>query len=573
MARIDLKILCAFAFLTAPAQAQVFPEQLDRSQGQVVDDVRPEQPNAERAPREILAPPETPGPALSAAADEVTVDVSEIVVEGAEEIDPTGLEVLWADLIGRPATLREVSDLGRRIQAYVRGEGFIFSRVSPPSTVTEGRLVYTVQETLIEAVTVEESADPVGAVMALLTDMAKRLEGLNNPHVEDLERVLLLMRDTPGVTRATAVPRAAASGSEAAIDLVINVERKPFSGALFADNRQSPVLGDGLVGGVLAVNSFGSGGDTLIVTGLNSFWTDADDLTERHLGQVEYKRFIGSSGLLGSLRALYSIGEPGEDLEPIVLRSKQLEVEIALEYPVVRTRDASIWVGALAEWRESRTTAAGALISDDDLRVVGISARGLSRDEFGYFEGEIGIRQGLGFFGASDSGDDFISRPDGDPQATVVYAELAREHFFSDAFSVFLSAGGQISSGALLSSEEFAVGGLNYGRGYDPSEVLGDDGFGLSAELRFDLDVRDVVPEETFGGADAGSLQFYGFGDYAKISDRQFGSEDIGSVGGGVRFNLPLATQVSFEVAKPLSELDRTDSDDVRFFFGLQKLF
>ena len=51
----------------------------------------------------------------------------------------------------------------------------------------------------------------------------------------------------------------------------------------------------------------------------------------------------------------------------------------------------------------------------------------------------------------------------------------------------------------LLSTEEFKLGGLTFGRGYDPSELTGDSGLGTALELQFQPGDRVDVPAELSG--------------------------------------------------------------------------
>ena len=47
-----------------------------------------------------------------------------------------------------------------------------------------------------------------------------------------------------------------------------------------------------------------------------------------------------------------------------------------------------------------------------------------------------------------------------------------------------LRANGQMATGALISNEQFSLGGLNSVRGYFEGDVFGDAGWTTSAELR-----------------------------------------------------------------------------------------
>lgn len=543
----------------------------------------PRPPDSERAPLDSSAVP-TPEAAPPGVLSGEAVFVERIEVAGSVLYDASVLSDIWADnqRLGGPMTLSELRDIAREAQRRIQLDGYVFTRVFAPdslSAVQGGVATLTVVEAEIVNVAVEESDGSVGPVIDLLRVMAAELTGEagRNPHIETIERVLLLMRDVPGVTRATAVPTRAPGYLPGQLDLVINVERKPVSGVVFADNLQSPTVGEGLVGAAVEFGSFESGGDTVRVTALNSFWDSIDDLDERFLGQVEYSRAIGATGLMFDARALISYSEPGDVLAGVDIKSRQVEAELGLEYPILRTRAQSLWVRVSAEMTNSRTEtgAQGNLLSDDRIRVAEVSFRGAFRDETGYTRGVVGLRQGLDVFGARDGGNsNNVSRADGDGAATVLFAELEREQILADRMSAYLRLGAQLASDALLSSEEFAVGGASFGRGYDPSEFLGDHGLGGTLELRYATSLDEAgfdVDAEDFG-----ALTLYVFGDYGRVFNRSTGSPrdvDIYSVGGGFRLALPYEASLNLEVAKPLTDLQRTQDDDFRFYFRAQKRF
>ena len=97
----------------------------------------------------------------------------------------------------------------------------------------------------------------------------------------------------------------------------------------------------------------------------------------------------------------------------------------------------------------------------------------------------LGLRQGLSILGASEEGDQELSRQGGDPQFTSVNIFGSRYQPLIHRFGLYLSAAGQYAFNKLLNDELFRVGGDTYGRGYDPSDLSGDSGFGFGAELQY----------------------------------------------------------------------------------------
>ncbi|MEL6478026.1 MAG: ShlB/FhaC/HecB family hemolysin secretion/activation protein [Pseudomonadota bacterium] len=546
----------------------------------VIDDSVPRPPDPERAPLSDVQRPGDGQTALPADAAEQTIVLTGVEVEGNDIFDDAALSGLWSAELGTEVTLLRLGDIADDVQAFYRAEGYVFTRaVLELDGFPGGVATIRVVEGIIGSVTVEESAEPVGPVKSLLDDMAAELEGRVSPHIHDLERVLLLMNDVPGITRATAIPRRSRSGEAGMIDIIINVERKAVNGVVFADNRQSPTTGPGLFGLAGELSSYSVAGDTTRLTATTSFWDEAENLDERALVQIEHSRHLTADGLKIFGRGLYSRSRLGEDLEPLDIRGDQIEGEIGLSYPILRTRPYSVeaFTSFTLVETESEVTD-GPVLSDDSIRVFTVGLDGLMRDDTGFTAGRVELRQGLDLLSASDSGDIGISRTDGKANATVLYGEVEREQQVWGPFSLFAEIGGQWASRPLLATREFGIGGTTFGRGFDPSEFTGDHGWGASVEWRFTRRLGDPELFESDLELDT-TLQVYSFFDFGQVFQADGGaSEEISSFGGGFRLFLPRNIFLEFEVANPRDQLlqPRDNGEFIegpRFFFSAQKQF
>ena len=172
-----------------------------------------------------------------------------------------------------------------------------------------------------------------------------------------------------------------------------------------------------------------------------------------------------------------------------------------------------------------------------------------------------------------DEGDDNLTRDLADPQATKLEAESQRLQRVTNDINILLAARGQIASNALLSSEEFAVGGINSGRGYDPSEITGDHGISGKIELQWTQPIK--FDTQNF----VESYQLYGFYDIGRVwnEDATTASQErdsLASVGGGVRFDLPYDVEGGLGVAFPMTrDVATQDSHHTKYYFNLSKRF
>jgi len=520
-------------------------------------------------PGAVIKFPTQQPPANSGTLKFVLTDVD---IEGSDILPSEDLRLLYAEMLGEEITLLQAFDILSKVQAAHREAGFLFTRVvAPPQSIDGGVFKIRVVEAVIGEIVIEEPEGSVGAPLPLIEKIAGELQGVKNPTLGQLERVLLTLNDIPGVTQATAIPRP--GKGLGAVDLFINVVRDPFSGVFFGDNRQSPVLGPLILGVSLEASSWTAAGDTTI---LSLFTTGGErffgDFEERNILQLEHLRYLGSKGTTVKLRALASRNNPGDILEPTGIGGQQFGLEGTVEHPVYRTRPLSIWASGGFELENNVVETAGgeARIVDDSLRVLYIGGRVLQRDAYGYTRADFQLRQGVDVLGSSSPGDVGLSRFDGQSEFTSLSGSIDREFilpFAEKKFSLFASALGQITSSPVLSAEEFAAGGQQIGRAYDPSEFTGDSGAGILGEVRYQTQFDAM-------GAQFGA-QFYGYADVVEVHNRGnlIPSENLKSYGGGVRLSLPYDASISGEVAVPLQPLQRTGEDDPRFFVNVVKRF
>ena len=285
--------------------------------------------------------------------------------------------------------------------------------------------------------------------------------------------------------------------------------------------------------------------------------------------QLRQRVFFGPDSATAEVTALWSQSEPGDELKPLGLLSEEWSLSAYAEYPMLRTRAFSYWIGAGFEWSSATTeVAGGTLISDDTLAVARLRAHLSQRDQGGYTLASAEARFGLPILGATESDALLPSRIGADASFVSLRLDAERSQRLSDAFSLFGRISAQYAGEPLLSGEQITAGGALYAKAYDPSEASGDYGIMLYAELRHDAEYE--IEGESFG------LQLYAFADHAELrrhGDPVFGSAGLSSAGAGLRLNYEGAA-LNLELAQPLSDpLERTGSKDPRFYFSLTQRF
>ncbi|MEM6742983.1 MAG: POTRA domain-containing protein [Pseudomonadota bacterium] len=517
-------------------------------------------------------------------ADEIRFVLNEIQVEGGTIYSTERIDALVGDRKGREVSLVDVFAIAGELQRLYREDGFLFTRVVVPAQAIDAGVVrLEAVEAVLTVVEVEEPEEPVGPVIDLARKIVASLRGLRNPTAERIESVLLRLNDIPGITRAAAVPRVGA-GERGAVELYVNMEREAIDITAFLDNRQSPIIGDGLMGVVASVNSWSPFGDSTTFSGFMSAGFDDPfpaDFRERWTVQAEHVHFLGASGLNLRGRALYSESRPGDIVRDFDITSDQTEVEVTLHYPARRTRALSVDLfGGLEVVEINSLTPAprlpnGApspipdLIVDDRLTVATFGLEALQRDSLGYTEARIEVRRGLDLAGATSAGDQNISRADGGGEFWLIRGEIERTLPVTDGWTLWAKAWGQATEATLLASEEFTIGGAEIGRAYFPSEYAGDIGAGVSMELRW----NQTVAWREFRAP----LEVYGFGDFGEVRNNGAGSPihaAVASAGFGLRAQLAGRLAVNFEAARPINRpLLYNGSDAWRFLFSASRAF
>jgi len=127
--------------------------------------------------------------------------------------------------------------------------------------------------------------------------------------------------------------------------------------------------------------------------------------------------------------------------------------------------------------------------------------------------------------------------------------------------SIFTRVDGQITSGPLISNEQFVAGGVDSVRGYYTAEQAGDNG------LRGSLEVRG--PQ--WGGGTLNDLHVLAFADGAKLTvvnplPSQTASFNLSSVGFGLRAQASNAN-LTLDVARPCRETQYTTAGRIRVEF------
>ena len=504
-----------------------------------------------------------------AGADKITFKLDGLKIEGNSVYKENELSPIYKDSIGETITLADLYRIANQMTLKYRNDGYILTQVVvPPQTIDGGTPRLQIVEGFIDKVTVQ--ADNQGEnETALVRNYADQIRSGKALNVRQMERQLLLINDLPGVTaRAVISPSAVTPG---AADMLIIVSRDPFEGLVSADNLGSRYLGQWSVNGVATANSLFGNNEELTAQAAYAPGTGYELL----YGGVSYEQPIGIYGTRVGGLASVTETDPGFDLSQFDVRGHATLFSLYARHPFIRTRNENLAGTLTFDVRDARSSNNVEDTRKDHIRALRAAMK------YDFLDTLLGvavnsvnleISKGLGIFGASDEGD-FTSRPDGDPEFTKAELELQRLQRITNSVNLLLAGRGQLASNALLSSEEFGVGSVASGRGYDPSEITGDEGIAGTAELQWNNPfftptgkVLDRIQLYTF--TDAGRV----WNDDATTADGE--RESLVSTGLGVRLDFDYDIKTDAGVAFPLTRRQATENDtDPRFYISVSKKF
>lgn len=556
---LSVVVLCGLlvpAAEAAPLPGPASPERIEQ---------RFQPPPVPKATPEITIPgPEAPMPPTEALKTDFTL--SAVILDGSTVYQPADLMPLTADLIGKQVSLAQVFALRDALTAKYRRDGYILSQVIvPPQKVADGVVHMQAVEGYVANVSIQGDAhDSRG----LIADMAERIKAARPLTAKVLERYVLLMQDIPGNSVRTVLRPAGNELGAADLDLVVT--HRTVTGYAALDDRGSRAIGplQGQVG--IDLNSlFGRDDRTALQ------FATVSPVDELQYVALQHDEILTPEGTRLNLAAIYSHSKPRGALASLNPLGDSLSLHAGIDYPVIRSPSRTLRVGAAFTALNNRVDLLDTKFSDDKVRYLSLTASydvadtllGDSRPASTFINAE--LSQGLDILGATRTGSSNLSVGNGHSDFTRLYADLIRNQSLFGPFGLGLAAAGQVATQPLLSAQRFGLGGSRFGRGYEPSEILGDNALAGSIEARYSLPAGNIFINP----------QLYVFYDIGKVwnIDPTVGqpkSQSLASAGPGLRFDLPHQVSADIELAKPLTrDIASRGNRDTRLLFSIVSRF
>ncbi len=442
-------------------------------------------------------------------------------------------------------SIRVVCELRDNVNAALRRRGWIASVQIPAQEINDGTL--KLQIVTARMVETRVRGNP-GPYEKLLRERLAQLQTYDPLNERVVERLLLLAGDVPGLDVQLALRPAGGRQGEVIGEVTINYRR--FTVLANAQNYNSKVLGRETA--YVRGEYYGlTGMADLTYLGVSS----TADFHEQKILQAGHIIGLDGKGTTFGGRISYAWSRP--DLGALDYRTDTLIAGFDFTRPLVRSLNTNISVGAGVDYIDQYTNIysgdAKLPLTRDKMRIVYASMSGDTRDVrqdgsvIWSLRTAIELRKGFDILGASKQGfvDGHVqSRIDGHSDAFVARGSVEGIVGPSPWFRLIGKGQVQWTNVSLLNYEEFSLGNLTIGRGYDPGANSGDRAVGLSAEAEFTLPISSRV-----------TVQPFGFYDFVYLDNLDRGATErnrkLSSFGGGLRLGLSGMALLELTYAHP----------------------
>jgi len=505
-------------------------------------------------------------------AAELRFTLKELRIKGNTVFSNEELASLYSGMIGKEITLLDIYKLRDAITAKYGNAGYGLSKAILPEQriETNGIVHLEIIEGFVDEVIIEGATDIQQTYLGYATDKFKEQRPFK---VKTLERYLLLANDRFAI-KVTSTMKAS-DKTPSATTLILKVEPAPkVEGGASIDNRGTQAVGPNQINANLAINGIGGSASQ---TALN--YATTEQTSELQYVALTHTAVVSKEGTTLMLGYANSTSKPGTQILRLLANKSDSQTwTLQVAHPFIRTRQENLSAHVKYEQKDTTGQSLGALTLKDNIRSLRL---GLNYDNADKYEG---INQalleysfGINGLGATNAANPLKSRADGKPDYQKLTFNLSRKqelgHFSPSLskFSVNAALMGQYSGTGLLSSEECGVGGQQFGRAYDPSELLGDSCLAASLELRYMPDTSGTLFKYA---------QFYGFADggsatnITPLTATDPKTKSLTSAGVGVRFGLGQFVTGSVEIDQPLSRIVANQNNkNTRLFANLSVRF
>lgn len=479
--------------------------------------------------------------------DEVQVEGIQVI--GNTLISDTDLRRIVGPHEGKPHSLAELQAIAGKIDELYQERGYLFVKtVLPRQESVGGQYYFQVVEGGLGEVIVEDNERYSSDFIARRFRALLPETGIKQEH---LQGALLLLNELPDLA-VKAVLRAGAEPETS--DVILKAEEdKNWHVHLDYNNFGTRLTGEHRAGIGTEFTSLMTQGDRFLVHGLFAFPSDSTTFFQGH-----YSAPVGDAGT--RLGFTYANGSytAGQEVAVLDIRGTADIFTLSMEHPLVRNLKHSSDLLFNLSYSDIDNSILGLPLSRDFYASASLGYRGQWRDDHGRTLFGATATKGLG---GVKKGDPNISRAGAGSDFFKLNLDLGRVQELAPDLSGVLRGSAQITGVPLFTAEQFALGGPDTVRGYTQAELLGDQAYLASAELRWSPVWEWKDEFQTVFFVDHGYIRR----DNPQTGER--GSESLTGAGLGFRVQPNQQTRIRLDFGFPISP-DTNLRDNAPVIYG-----
>lgn len=430
-----------------------------------------------------------------------------INLEGVNAFPEQVYKKIYKDYIGEKIDANILFYITEEINKLYRKRGYFLSKAYlPEQEVDDGIFTIKVVEGNISEVKFEKDNKPYKFnrdYLNIIEGFKQKILDMRPLNALELESIMLKINSLPGINARSVISNLEGVSANGSVALTIQISDEKAQGNVNVDNFGSRFTGpwQTAVGYNFSHKVFSF--DEINLNLLTSIPVD-----EINLISLNYTSAISSSGTKIGFQTSKSNTAPGYNLKANDIKSNSVNYGFFVSQPIKDSREKSLSLRFGLDFKDVSSDILNTQLYQDKIRVASLGLEFESQDKFGGINnGSLTISQGLNIFGARETGSRNLSRTEGNSDFTKFEYNQNRLQQISTNFQFYTAIATQYSWQPLLSSEEFGYGGQNYGRAYDPSEIIGDSGASGLIEVRYNsLDLFKRIYAQPFIFYDIGKV-------------------------------------------------------------------
>ena len=476
--------------------------------------------------------------------------LTRVVIEGATLPD-NAFAAAYAPFIGKVMDGQQLQAIvDAMADAYGHSNIALYTVLVPPQGHEGGVLRLKAVEGYVESAVVRGANGKMRRLAGRYLAPVVREHPLTK---STLQRYVSLIRDIPGLYPDLTFERGDRPG---AVKLVITAKPKPFQLAFGINDRGTALLGrtQGEVDGF--ANSLLIGGDQFRLT-----YARPIRAPDYQSASIAYAVPLDADGLTLQLNA----GKLHTRPRDLSLRGNATSAGAQVNYALIRDFKNSLLLSAGLDGVNSNNAFLGFTFSNERTRAARFAASYTLNTDRNQLSASASQSFGLDAFGARllDSTVSQIS-------FRKINLRLADNLLIGKSLVLRLDGAAQLTGDRLPATEQFTLGGDEFGRAYETALISGDSGHAGSAELALRPAAlpKALAGSEVYTFIDGGSVQYHGRNGFPASTSH------LGSYGGGVRLAVLNRAALGVEAARGFNNpVFYEDRKKWRMLFNIRTLF